>query len=423
MPHVRSYYAATAHVAPAHPAVAGDCTVDVCVVGAGITGCAAALELAERGFKVALVEAEQVGWGASGRSGGQAIFGFGTDIGTIAAQVGPETARRLWDVSIDALDWVRDRVARHGIDCDLHWGHMHVATKPRQRDELLELQHELAETYGYRSPRFQERDGVEALLATQRYCAGLFDPRSGHLHPLNYTLGLARAAIAAGVRVFERSPVTRIERGDPLRLVTPGGAITARYAVLTRGGYVAGLHVPANWRVMPVGTYVVATEPLGEERITSLIRENVAVADVNFVLDYFRRSADHRLLFGGRVSYSGIDARDTGRATGARMLRVFPQLAGVKLDYVWGGFVDITMSRAPDFGRIDPNLYYLQGFSGHGIAMGGMAGRLAAEAIAGQAERFDLFGRLHHLPFPGGRWLRTPALVLAMLWFRLRDLL
>ena len=423
MPHVRSYYAATAHVAPAHPAVAGDCTVDVCVVGAGITGCAAALELAERGFKVALVEAEQVGWGASGRSGGQAIFGFGTDIGTIAAQVGPETARRLWDVSIDALDWVRDRVARHGIDCDLHWGHMHVATKPRQRDELLELQHELAETYGYRSPRFLERDGVEALLATRRYCAGLFDPRSGHLHPLNYTLGLARAAIAAGVQVFERSPVKRIERGDPLRMVTPGGTITARYAVLTRGGYVAGLHVPANWRVMPVGTYVVATEPLGEERITSLIRENVAVADVNFVLDYFRRSADHRLLFGGRVSYSGIDARDTGRATGARMLRVFPQLAGVQLDYVWGGYVDITMSRAPDFGRIDPNLYYLQGLSGHGIAMGGMAGRLAAEAIAGQAQRFDLFGRLHHLPFPGGRWLRTPALVLAMLWFRLRDLL
>jgi gamma-glutamylputrescine oxidase len=423
MPHVRSYYAATAHVAPAHPAVAGDCTVDVCVVGAGITGCAAALELAERGFRVALVEAEQVGWGASGRSGGQAIFGFGTDIGTIAAQVGPETARRLWDVSIDALDWVRDRVARHGIDCDLHWGHMHVATKPRQRDELLELQHELAETYGYRSPRFLERDGVEALLATRRYCAGLFDPRSGHLHPLNYTLGLARAAIAAGVQVFERSPVKRIERGDPLRMVTPGGTITARYAVLTRGGYVAGLHVPANWRVMPVGTYVVATEPLGEERITSLIRENVAVADVNFVLDYFRRSADHRLLFGGRVSYSGIDARDTGRATGARMLRVFPQLAGVQLDYVWGGYVDITMSRAPDFGRIDPNLYYLQGLSGHGIAMGGMAGRLAAEAIAGQAQRFDLFGRLHHLPFPGGRWLRTPALVLAMLWFRLRDLL
>ena len=423
MPHARSYYAATAHEAPVYAPLSGDTTFDVCVVGGGIAGCAAALELAERGYRVALLEAERIGWGASGRSGGQAIFGFGTNMATVAAQVGPQTARRLWDVSVEALDFVRSRVARHAIDCDLHWGHLHVATKPRQRDELLDLQRELAESYDYRSPRFLERDAVEALLATKRYCAGLHDPGSGHLHPLNYTLGLARAAAAAGVRIFEGSRVTRIERGDPLRLRTAGGSLTARHAVLTRGGYVSGLHAPSNWRVMPVGTYVVATEPLGAERITALIRENVAVADVNFVLDYFRRSADHRLLFGGRVSYSGIDARNTGRATGARMQRVFPQLAGVRLDYVWGGYVDITMSRAPDFGRITPNLYYLQGFSGHGIALSGVAGRLAAEAIAGQAERFDLFGRLKHHPFPGGRWLRTPALVLAMLWFRLRDLL
>lgn len=423
MPHVRSYYAASANVTTAHPGLEGDLACDVCVVGAGIAGCAAALELAERGLDVALVDAECVGWGASGRSGGQAIFGFGTDMGSIAAQVGPQAARQVWDVSVEALDWLRKRAARHSIDCDLHWGHLHVATKARQRDQLLELQRELADAYGYDSPRFLERDAVESLLDTTRYCAGLLDPRSGHLHPLNYTLGLAQAAVAAGARVYERTPVTRVARGDPLRLVTPRGTITARHAVLTRGGYVAGLRVPTDWRVMPVGTYVVATEPLGEQRISALIRENVAVADVNFVLDYFRRSADHRLLFGGRVSYSGIDARDTGRATGARMRRVFPQLAGVRLDYVWGGYVDITMNRAPDFGRIDPNLYYLQGFSGHGIAMGGMAGRLAAEAIAGQAGRFDLFGQLSHLPFPGGRWLRTPALVLAMLWFRLRDLL
>jgi len=423
MPHVRSYYAATAHEAPRHPTLAGDTSCDVCVVGAGIAGCAAALELAERGYRVVLLEAEQVGWGASGRSGGQAIFGYGTSQASLAAQVGIEPARRMWDVSIEALDWVRDRVGRHGIDCDLHWGHLHVATKARQRRELLELQRELAQMYGYRSLRFLERPDVEALLATTRYCAGLYDPRSGHLHPLNYTLGLARAAVAAGAVVHEGSAVTRIAAGDPLRLVTPRGTVTARYAVLTRGGYVAGLHAPTDWRVMPVGTYVVATEPLGHGRISSLIRENVAVADVNFVLDYFRRSADHRLLFGGRVSYSGIDARDTDRTTGARMRRVFPQLAGVQLDYVWGGYVDITMNRAPDFGRIGSNLYYLQGFSGHGIAMSGMAGRLVAEAIAGQAGRLDLYRRLRHPVFPGGRWLRTPALVLGMLWYRLRDLL
>ncbi len=422
MTHVDSYYAASATPSPARPPLEGDASFDVCVVGAGIAGCATALELAERGYSVALLEAQQVGWGASGRSGGQAIFGFGTGQDTLVDQVGLEAARRMWDVSIEALAWVRDRVARHAIDCDLNWGHMHVAIKGRQRAELLELQQELAETYGYRSPRFLERAAVEDLLATRRYCAGLYDPGSGHLHPLNYTLGLARAALAAGAQVFESTPVTRIEHGDPARVVTRHGTLSARHVVLTRGGYVAGLRTPADWRVMPVGTYVVATEVLGEERITALIRENVAVADVNFVLDYFRRSADHRLLFGGRVSYSGIDAWNTGRATRARMLRVFPQLEDVRLEYVWGGFVDITMNRAPDFGRIGGNVYYLQGFSGHGIAMAGMAGRLAAEAVAGQAERFDLFGRLRHHRFPGGRWLRTPALVLAMLWYRLQDL-
>jgi gamma-glutamylputrescine oxidase len=423
MPHARSYYAASAHEAPAHPALVGDASCDVCVVGAGIAGCATALELAERGYRVVVLEAERVGWGASGRSGGQAIFGYGTSQSSLAAEVGVDASRRLWDVSIEALDWVRDRVTRHGIDCDLNWGHLHVATRPRQRDELLALQEELADVYGYRSPRFMERSDVEALLATTRYCAGLYDPCSGHLHPLNYTLGLSRAAVAAGALMHEGSAVTRIVPGDPLRLVTARGTVTARHAVLTRGGYLAGLRTPADWRVMPVGTYVAATEPLGAERIAALIRENIAVADVNFVLDYFRRSADHRLLFGGRVSYSGIDTRDTGRATAARMRRVFPQLGDVRLDYVWGGYVDISMNRAPDFGRIGGNLYYLQGFSGHGIAMAGMAGRLAAEAIAGQSGRFDLYGRLRHRVFPGGRLLRTPALVLGMLWYRLRDLL
>ena len=423
MEHIRSWYAASAHPAPLREPLRGEITADVCVVGGGIAGCSTALHLAERGYRVALLEGKRVAWGASGRSGGQAIFGFAAGQDKLVAQVGREAARRMFDVSVDALDLLKERVARHRIDCDLHWGQVHAAIKPRHERELTAWQEELVTDYGYNSLRWLDRDAIGALLATERYIGGLYDTRSGHLHPLNYTLGLARAAVAAGAVVHEGSAVTRIAAGDPLRLVTPRGTVTARYAVLTRGGYVAGLHAPTDWRVMPVGTYVVATEPLGHGRISSLIRENVAVADVNFVLDYFRRSADHRLLFGGRVSYSGIDARDTDRTTGARMRRVFPQLAGVQLDYVWGGYVDITMNRAPDFGRIGSNLYYLQGFSGHGIAMSGMAGRLVAEAIAGQAGRLDLYRRLRHPVFPGGRWLRTPALVLGMLWYRLRDLL
>jgi gamma-glutamylputrescine oxidase len=423
MTHVASYYAATAHPSPHRPPLAGNVDADVCVVGGGIAGCAAALELAERGYRVVLLEAKRVAWGASGRSGGQAIFGFGTSQDKLVAEVGLETARLLWDVSIDALDWVRTRVKRHAIDCDLHWGHIHAAVKPRQRDELLQLKDELENLYGYRTTRFLERAELRAVLATDRYVAGLHDSGSGHLHPLNYTLGLAAAAEAAGVAIHEASPVTEVQPGDRVRLRTGQGCVTARFAVLARGGYVGGLHSPGDWRIMPVGTYVCATEVLGEARLRGLIRDNVAVADVNFVLDYFRCSADHRLLFGGRVSYSGINEGDSGRATRARMVKVFPQLTDARLEYVWGGYVDITMSRAPDFGRLGSNVYYLQGFSGHGIAMSGMAGRLAAEAIAGQAERFDHFARLRHHVFPGGRALRTPALVLAMSWFRLRDLL
>jgi gamma-glutamylputrescine oxidase len=423
MPHVASYYAATAHPSPDRPQLAGDVEADVCVVGGGIAGCATALELAERGYRVVLLEGRRIAWGASGRSGGQAIFGFGTGQDKLEAEVGRDDARRLWDVSIDALDWVRMRVDRHAIDCDLNWGHIHAAVKPRQRGELLQLKEELEDRYDYRTLRFLDRGQVQEMLATERYVAGLHDSRSGHLHPLNYTLGLAAAAEAAGAIIHEASPVTSVEPGERVRLRTAHGTVTARFAVLARGGYVSGLHSSSDWRVMPVGTYVCATEVLGEQRLRALIRDNVAVADVNFVLDYFRCSADHRLLFGGRVSYSGINEHDTGRATRTRMLKVFPQLADTRLEYVWGGYVDITMSRAPDFGRLGSNVYYLQGFSGHGIALSGMAGRLAAAAIAGQAERFDHFARLRHHMFPGGRALRTPALVLAMAWFRLHDLL
>jgi len=423
MPAVASYYAATAHPSPHRPALAQELVADVCVVGGGIAGCAAALELAERGYRVVLLEAQHVGWGASGRSGGQAIVGFGISEASLVALVGRERARRLWDLSVEALGWLRMRVARHLIECDLNWGHLHVAIKPRQREALRQLQHELEDLYDYRTLRFLDRQDVQSLLATTRYVAGLYDSGSGHLHPLNYTLGLARAAEAAGVQIFEGSTVRRIEPGEPARVRTAHGGVTARFVVLARGGYLAGLHCPSDWRIMPVGTYVCATEVLGAPRLRSLMRENVAVADTNFVLDYFRPSADHRLLFGGRVSYSGINERDTGRATRERMLKVFPQLADVRLEYVWGGYVDITMSRAPDFGRLGPNLYYLQGFSGHGIALAGLSGRLVAEAIAGQSERFDLFGQLRHHVFPGGRRLRSPALVLAMGWYRLRDLL
>lgn len=419
----RSYYAASANPAPQHPQLQGDVTADVCVIGGGIAGCSTALELAERGYKVVLLEGQRIGWGASGRSGGQAISGFASGQSKLVAQVGADNAKRMWDVSLEGLQLIRDRVARHNIDCDLHWGQMHVAIKPRHRDTLLHEQREAEETYGYRQLEFLERAQVESLLETKRYSAGLFDRGGGHLHPLNYTLGLAAAASAAGVSIYERSLVTNITYDQPAVVTTASGRVRAKFVVLCCNAYLDALVPSLRSRIMPVGTYIVATESLGEARMTQLMRENIAVTDVNFVLDYFRRSADFRLLFGGRVSYSGLDPFNTAQATRKRMLNVFPQLADLRIEYSWGGYVDITMSRAPDFGRLAPHIYYLQGFSGHGIALTGIAGRLAAEAIAGQAERFDLFTRLKHRNFPGGELLRMPALVLAMLWYRARDLL
>ena len=417
----RSYYAATAAARPDLPTLQGDITADVCVVGAGIAGCSVALELAGRGYRVAVLEGSRVGDGASGRNGGQALSGYACGQAKLEAEVGFDTARRMWDLSVEAVALLKHRIEQHQIECDLHWGHVQVALKERQRSELLSEQAHLRSRYGYGQLEFVDCSGIRDLLATEQYIAGLLDRGSAHLHPLNYTLGLARAASAAGAQIYEQSLVTQIEFGDPAVVKTAIGSVRARFVVLCGNAYLGDLVPSLRARIMPVGTYIVATASLGEQRAVDLIRRNYAVADVNFVLDYFRRSADHRLLFGGRVSYSGRDVLDTAKATRRRMLRVFPQLADVAVEYAWGGYVDISFSRAPDFGRLRPNIYYLQGFSGHGLALSGMAGKVAAEAIAHQSERFDLYTRLQHRNFPGGHWLRMPSLVLAMLWYRMRD--
>jgi gamma-glutamylputrescine oxidase len=422
--HIDSYYAASANPAPDRPSLTGDVAADVCVVGGGIAGCATALFLAERGYQVVLLEGNRIAFGASGRSGGQAIVGYACSQDKLVAQVGPADAKKMFDISVDALDLVKRLVAQHRIDCDLHWGHLHTALKPRQVAELRAHQDEL-DALGYTGTRWLDPAELGEVLHTDRYVGGLRDERSGHLHPLNYTLGLAAAAASAGVRIYEQAMVTGIEHGATVQLRTAGGqSVRAKHVALCCNAFIdERISKQLRDRIMPVGTYIIATERLGQARVESLLRENVAVSDVNFVLDYFRRSKDHRLLFGGRVSYSGRDARNTASATRKRMLNVFPSLADAQIDFAWGGHVDITMSRAPDFGRIAPNVFYLQGFSGHGIALTGIAGQMVAETIAGQAERFDLFARLEHHDFPGGPALRMPGLVLAMLWFRLKDLL
>lgn len=418
-----SWYEATANRAAAEPALAGDVEADVCVVGAGLSGCSTALHLAERGYQVVLLEAERVGYGASGRSGGQIIPGYACGMSKLAEQLGTAAARRLWEFSLEGIDMTRDLIARHRIDCDLAWGHVHAAIKPRQREELCEWQREQQGDYGYDKLRFIERDEIGQWVASERYIAGLHDAGAGHLHPLRFTMGVGRAAQAAGVRLHEGTRVTGIDYGPTVTVRTDHGSVRAKFVALCANVGHADLSRRLAGKLIGVASYIVATKPLGAERARALLKDNIAVADLNWIIDYYRLTSDTRLLFGGRVSYSGIDPLGTARATRQRMLNVFPQLGDVEIDYAWGGMIDITMSRAPNFGRLEPNVYYLQGYSGHGMVATTMAGKVLAEAIAGQAERFDVFARLKHHDFPGGKLFRRPTLVMAMTWFRLRDLL
>jgi gamma-glutamylputrescine oxidase len=422
-PYPPSWYAASAEPLPPQPALEGDLDADVCILGAGYVGLSAALELAEAGYKVVVLEAERVGWGASGRNGGQVIFGWGCSEARLEALLGREDARRMFDWSIESVRLIHERRERYGIDCDWRDGHCHVAIKPRHVRELKAWQDELANHYDYPLP-WLEREELRARLDSPRYLGGLFDPKSGHLHPLKYVLGLARAALARGVRICEASRVLGIEHGARPVLRTARGSVRCDFAVLAGNALVKGIAPELDRKIMPVGTYIGATRPLGADLARSLIRDDMAVADTNWALDYFRLGADHRLLFGGRASYSNFEPPNLRWVMRRRMRKVFPQLGDIDFEYLWGGTIDISFNRAPHWGRIGrDNVYFAQGFSGHGVNVTGLAGRLIAEAVRGQSERLDVFGRIRHRDFPGGRTFRTPLLVAAMAWYKLRDAL
>ena len=422
-PHAPSYYVATAVPWEPGEALQGAVECDVCVVGGGLAGVSTALNLAEQGLKVVLLEASRIGFGASGRNGGQVIAGFACDMDTLRGQLGDAGARQMWRMSLEAVEIIEQRVQRHGIACDWTRGYCTAAVKPAHFQDLLRWQREAQDFYGYEHYQLWDRDQLGALLASDRYQGGLFDPLAGHIHPLNYLLGLAQVARQAGVSIYEQTPVVSYEEGAAPLVRTDAGTVRCRQLVLACNAYVGALSGKLENRIMPVGTYVIATEPLGEARAHGLIANNMAVCDTNFVLDYYRLSGDHRLLFGGKVSYSGREPADLAAVMRKDMLRVFPQLADAAVEYAWGGFCDITMNRAPDFGRLAANVYYAQGFSGHGVAVTGLAGKVIAEAIGGDDSRLALFERLRHRTFPGGKLLRTPALVLGMGWYRLQDYL
>ncbi|PRY73478.1 NAD(P)/FAD-dependent oxidoreductase [Halomonas ventosae] len=403
------------------PPLEGEVKADVCVVGGGITGCSAALHLAERGYSVVLLEAGQIGHGASGRSGGQILPGLGTDIATVEKALGRERARDIWEMSREAVRLTAELVERHAIPCELAWGYLHAAVKRRHVRELEAFRERMAHDYGYPALTMLKGEALREHVVTDAYPAALHDAEGGHLHPLNYTLGLARAARRAGVAIHEQSAAMEVRHGQPASVLTAAGRVTADFVVLGTNAYQAGLVPELSGRIMRAANYMIATEPLSAERAAQVLPRNDALSDANFVLDYYRLSADRRLIYGGEVSYDGREPRGLEARMDAKIARIFPVLEGVRIDYRWGGDVAITLDRAPDFGRLGSNVYYAQGYSGHGMALAGLAGKLLAEAIAGQSERFDVFAAMPHRHFPGGTLLRKPLLVLATNFYKLRD--
>jgi gamma-glutamylputrescine oxidase len=419
--HPNSYYVATANAMPAHAPLQGGVVADVCIIGGGYTGLSTLLHLAERGYDAVLLEAARVGAGASGRNGGQLASGQRLDQAALERMFGVERARLLWQLAEEAKALVKARIARHRIACDLRPGVLDVAYKPAHADALQREAEHLERHYNYSHVRYVARAEVAQMLGSERYFGGVLDRDAGHLHPLNYALGLAAAAVAAGGRIFERSRVVRIGEGPPPVAATAGGEVRARHLVLAMNGHLGRLVPRLAGKIMPLNNFILATAPLGEAGARALIRDDVAVADSKHVIDYFRLSSDHRLLFGGGESYRRGFPADIAGLVRRHMLRVFPQLAAVPIDYAWGGTLAITRNRVPHFARLTPEVFVAHGYSGQGVAIATLAGLLIAEAIAGTAERFDVMADLKVPSFPGGALLRWPTLVLGMLYYSLRD--
>ena len=419
--HADSYYAATKNIITDYPQLTDHKTVDVCIVGGGFTGVATALELAERGYGVAVVEARRIGWGATGRNGGQLIRGIGDSPEQFVNQIGQEGVAAIYQMGSEAVDLVRQRVDQYDIQCDLKMGYVDAAIKPQQLDSILDQFVQLKQrNYPHQLELLDDKE-LRQYVNSERYIGGMVDKGSGHLHPLNLCLGEALAAQQLGVQFFEQSPVVNIIKRKLPYVMTDKGSVTCQFLVLAGNAYLGNLEPRIGNKILPAGSYMIGTEKLEKSLWQSLIPKDSAICDASLALDYFRLSADKRLLFGGMCNYSGRDPKDITAALRPKMLRVFPQLADTAIDYQWGGMIGIGANRMPQIGRLASNVYYAQAYSGHGVNASHMAGRVLAEAISHQSERIDAFARIRHMTFPGGRYLRSPLLALGMLWYRLQE--
>ena len=417
--HTGSYYAATRNDHSVYEPLCGEHRADVCVIGAGFTGISTALHLAERGYDVRVVEARRVGWGASGRNGGQMIGGIAGER-HIAKQHGTSVEKLLGQLRWAGHEIIRDRVETYGIDCDLKYGYLDVALKRRHLRDF-ETEFESLQRCGFAyEARLLSASETRDLIGTDRYIGGLLNLGNGHLHPLNLCLGEARAAVSRGATIHEQSPVTGITHGDKAVVKTAQGTVTADAVVIAGNAY-HGLEKKLRGIMFPVNSFIVATEPLPADVVAEINPRDLAVCDPNFVLEYYRLSADKRLLFGGRLNYFGDDPTVIEHRHRRKIRRLYPQLANVRIDYAWGGRIGVPLYRAPIMGRISPNVFYCQGYSGHGVNVTHLAGQILADAIAGTFERFDIFADIEPLVVPGARVLATPMVALGVLYYQVRD--
>ena len=405
---------------PQRPALQGETETDVCIIGAGYTGLSTALFLLENGFKVSIVEAAKVGFGASGRNGGQIVNSYSRDIDVIERTVGPKQAQLMGQMAFEGGRIIRERIAKYDIKCDLKDGGVFAAFTPKQMNHL-EAQKKLWERFGHTQLEIMDAQRIREVVKTENYIGGMLDMSGGHIHPLNLALGEAAAVESLGGVIYEQSPAVRIERGANPVVHTPEGRVKAKFIVVAGNAYLGNLVPELAAKTMPCGSQVVATEPLSEEVAKSLLPQDYCVEDCNYLLDYFRLTGDRRLIYGGGVVYGAKDPANIEAMIRPMMLKTFPQLKNVKIDYAWTGNFLLTLSRLPQVGRIGDNIYYSQGCSGHGVTYTHLAGKILAEALRGQAERFDAFGSLPHYPFPGGRLFRVPFTAMGAWYYSLRD--
>ncbi|MEM8496543.1 MAG: FAD-binding oxidoreductase [Pseudomonadota bacterium] len=427
--HAGSYYAATQRDIEGYPTLSENIRVDVCIVGGGFSGVATALELAESGYKVALLEAQLIGWGASGRNGGQIIGGFGEALARknkdVERKLGIGATQTLRAMGVECVDIIRERVAKYQIECDLKWGYIDVARKAREEVDLKAWQEELRRNNYPHETRWVEKKDIKSIVGSDRYISGLVNMGYGHVQVLDLCKGESRAAESLGARIYERTMVKQIRRGDPCVVVTDTGTVTANFVVLCGNAYLRQLAPELapeiNPYIMPASSYIIATEPLTDELANSVMAEDYAVCDQRTALDYFRLSADKRLLFGGMSNYTARDPKSITSTMSVGMHKVFPQLKNTSVEYEWGGHMGIGLNRVPQFGRVTSNIYFVQAYSGHGVAPTHLSGRILSEVIQNQAERFDLMAKVKHVPLPGGQKLGQTLMAAGMMFYKIRD--